>query len=231
MIELPYKEIPFSIKEPDLNVKKIEPTDKFKHSTLIISGVKTIDDVMRGEETQLIGCLNEPDKEKHLFIFPGTHSKHVIIKDQSIADIKTYMTGEFFELLSAKSILSSSLERGKGLEEEANRKSFEEGVIAGSQSNLLHNSFLVRTNHLFKRLTKEENYYYLSGLIIGTELGELMTNNNSISLVASGEMQELYEIALKLRLKTDMNHFRIEDADQALIKGQLRIAKHFDGYL
>ena len=230
MIELPYKEVPFAINEPGLTIKKTEATTRFKHSILLISGVKTNDDAMRGEETQLTGCLNENQTGEQLFIFPGTHSKHVRVKDQFITGIKTYMTGEFFELLSTKSILSSSIERGKGFDDEANKKGFTEGVKTSRQSNLLHNSFLARTNHLFKKLTKQENYYYLSGLIIGTELGEIPVNNNPITLVAAGEMQQLYSAALHaLQAADEKKNVGVEDPDWALVKGQLKVLKYFDG--
>src|SRR5258706_8263663 len=222
MIEIPYKEIPFDLNGSGPTVERMDATANFKHSLFVISGVKTTDDVMRGEETQLIGCINKDDKEEHLFIFPGTHSKHVTVKSGAFTGFKTYMTGEFFDLLSAKSILSSSLERGEGLISETHKKSFEEGVKASGQSNLLHNSFLARTNHLFKRLTQQQNYYYLSGVIIGTEVGELRTNNNQIMLVASGELMELYMIALKTVCGDPLN-LKVEDPDQALVNGQLRI--------
>ena len=107
---------------------------------LIIPGVSSTDDVMRGEETQLTGCFHEVNNKEHLFIFPGTHSKHVVVKNETILDFKTYMTGEFFELLSSKSILATSVEKGKGLDNELNRKSFDEGLQASNKSNLLHNS-------------------------------------------------------------------------------------------
>ncbi len=58
MMELPYKEAPFGTDGQDLLVKIIEAGDDFKHTILMISGVKTENDAMRGEETQLIGCLN-----------------------------------------------------------------------------------------------------------------------------------------------------------------------------
>src|SRR5437773_1001992 len=64
MLELPYKEIPFSVVGDDLNIEMIEATAEFNHAMLIISGARTADDAMRGEETQLIGCLNEIDKEE-----------------------------------------------------------------------------------------------------------------------------------------------------------------------
>ncbi len=97
MIELSYKKIPFSIHGTDLNMHAIDASNSFHHKVVIISGVRTDDDVMRGEETKLTGCASAvPFKEDTVCIFPGTHCKHVEIKNDKAVAFKTYMTGEFF---------------------------------------------------------------------------------------------------------------------------------------
>jgi 2-dehydro-3-deoxygalactonokinase len=184
---------------------------------------------MRGEETQLAGCVH-PDDEERLFIFPGTHSKHVLVKNGWITDIKTYMTGEFFDILSKKSVLAVSVEEGDGLRNYKNNKSFEKGVADSTGSNLLHIAFWVRTNDLFDKLTKQENYYYLSGLLIGTELAEITgVMNKKITLVISEGMKQFYTTALKVQeIQEGKSSFAIENADMALIKGQLNIWNSLD---
>lgn len=228
MLELPYKEIPFGIMGKDLLVKTIEAGDDFKHQILLISGVKTADDAMRGEETQLIGCLNSGDKSDHLFIFPGTHSKHITIKNGEVADIKTYMTGEFFDLLSQKSILSNSVEENNDLLNADNLKSFEKGVAESIESNVLHSSFLVRTNNLFGKLSKQENYLYLSGLLIGTELKELINNTTSITLVGDELLRKFYGTALR---KLGINKVKYMDAGKAMIEGHSKFYNLYNSTL
>jgi 2-dehydro-3-deoxygalactonokinase len=224
MIEVPYKELPFRADGSNLEVKRIKAIPGFDHDLLMISGAKTDDDVMRGEETQLAGCIHQEEEER-LFIFPGTHSKHVEVKNGSVTGFKTYMTGDFFDILSQKSILSATVREGDGLNSDNNEESFEKGIMASARSNLLHSSFLVRTNHLFNKLTAQENYYYLSGLLIGTELREIpgITHKN-ITLVVTGEMKLFYLTALKvLGAQEDRSFLNVENADTALIKGQLKI--------
>src|SRR5262245_12577368 len=94
MIEVPYKETQFKADGSDLKVKKIDRSKDFEHDTFIISGARTNNDVMRGEETQLAGCKDTGDK-KSLYIFPGTHSKHILVKKGIAVSFKTFMTGEF----------------------------------------------------------------------------------------------------------------------------------------
>ena len=222
MIGIPYKKVPFKSDGSDLQVVKIKRNNDFAHDLLIISGVRTNDDVMRGEETQLAGC-KETNGKKRLYIFPGTHSKHVLVKKQFAVSFKTYMTGEYFDLLSKKSILHSSIRGGEGFSG-INKKAFDQGVIEAQRSIILHSSFLVRTNELLKKWEPGRNYYYLSGLLIGAELSECAANKNlSVILVASGELRQLYMTALKtLGLKKNL---RSVDSTLALIQGQSMISK------
>jgi 2-dehydro-3-deoxygalactonokinase len=131
MKELPYKKVPFTANENDLIVHQIDSSKNFSHEIILISGVRTDEDVMRGEETQLVGCLKAGDKQDGFFIFPGTHSKHVELEEGMVKDVKTYMTGEFFDLLSKNSILSNTVEENADLSNADNLKSFEAGVVDG----------------------------------------------------------------------------------------------------
>ncbi len=226
MMPLDYKETRYNADGSDLVVKRIPSTGDFNHEMIIISGVKTHNDVMRGEETQLAGCDHNKYKEA-IFILPGTHSKHIFVNDGRVTDFKTYMTGEFFDLLSRKSILSASVEQGTGLSEAKNAESFEAGVRTSDKSNLLHSLFSVRTNSLFEKISAVENYYYLSGLLIGAELGDLKKEaDKKIVLVANETIQPHYVAALQL-LNLYEDKLKIEDADLALIKGQQRICQQY----
>lgn len=219
MVELPYKDIPFATDGSDLELKKINATEEFSHDIVLISGVKFDQDVMRGEETQLIGCSLGNDEER-VYIFPGTHSKHVTVKNQNVTDFKTYMTGEFFHLLSNHGILSQSVQQGDKLLAEEHLKSFEDGVTQSVQDNLLHNVFLVRTNHLLKNLSRQENYYYLSGLLIGEELKKIAHSKIPVTLVGSEVIQKYYAAALQ---KLGVNNVETDDADMALVRGHCKV--------
>ena len=64
-------------------------------------------DVMRGEETQVIGALQRDAawSRAACLVMPGTHSKWVQVRDGRIAALATYMSGELFAVLRAHSIL------------------------------------------------------------------------------------------------------------------------------
>ena len=219
IIELPYTELPAPLTGTELQYKKIEKTNDFLHDLVVISGARTNTDVMRGEETQLIGCFADKSIAEQIFIFTGTHSKHITIRLGTAISISTFMTGEFFELLAVKSILSGSVAAGSSIEDRECRLAFEQGVADSLRQNLLHYSFMVRTNQLFKRFSPTANYYYLSGLLIGTELNQLSKNKDvAITMVGEKKLVSNYLFALKL-LGIDAP-VTVTDATIACIQGQ-----------
>lgn len=223
MKELEYKTLPVKTGGIDLSIDAIDPSSNFKHRMILISGVKSANDVMRGEETIIAGCDIPNTDDEQLFILPGTHSKHIIVKNGMIIDFKTFMTGDFFDLLSTKSILATSVEK-ENLPAEITTSYFEKGVKEGAFNNLLNRIFHIRTNQLFNKLQPGENYHFLSGLLIGTELKDLLnTHYSSVTLVSDKKFLLPYLQALHA-LKIDKNiHYK--DADKALVKGQSIIYK------
>ena len=65
-------------------------------------------DVMRGEETQVLGALQrlpELGSGKRLLCLPGTHTKWVMLSDGTITEFLTAPVGELYEVLTRHSIL------------------------------------------------------------------------------------------------------------------------------
>ena len=71
-------------------------------------------DVIRGEETQIVGLLESEPAFAGVVVLPGTHSKWVTVADGAIGDFQTYLTGELFELLSRQSFLRHSVAEDGG---------------------------------------------------------------------------------------------------------------------
>jgi len=218
LLELPYQKLPFIWDPSGFDIKKITGDEDFQHTLYLVSGFKKDDDVMRGEETLLLGCDPGDDAEK-IFIFPGTHSKHVFVKNKKGFDFRTYMTGEIFRLLAEESILWNSVTRGDDDE------SFADGFTKGMQENLLHSAFTVRTRQLLQQAGRESNYQYLSGLIIGTELKDLKGRNAPVYLVSDKLIKPGYLTGLKLMDGTSQIYYL--DADEIFVKGHSRIADYF----
>jgi 2-dehydro-3-deoxygalactonokinase len=215
---LAYKPLPFAIDGHDLALVQLGQTDEFPHQTVIVSGACTASDIMRGEETQLVGCVALSAADNTLFIFPGTHSKHVWVSNGAVTNFKTFMTGEFFALASQYSILSSGIAAAAPVDTSA----FEQGVQKGLSENILNALFTVRTNTLFNRLSREANYHYLSGLLIGAELNDFrMDGMQAITLAGESGLTQRYSQALAIAgIHCPV---QIIDAATATTQGQLII--------
>ncbi|TGE29315.1 2-dehydro-3-deoxygalactonokinase [Hymenobacter metallicola] len=222
MLELPYKDFPFATDGTDLTTKLLPATAEFSHPVLLISGVKTPDDVMRGEEVQLVGCHLPATAEDQLFLHPGTHAKHVTVRRGQAVALQTYMTGEFFALLSQQSILAAAVEKADDFQAPAHRQAFEQGVRTSQDINLLHAAFLVRTNQLFDKLSKSENFYYLSGLLIGYELSSFPADFTGAVVLAGEEaLVQPYEAALALLgLTGRVASVTTHGAEEVTLRGQ-----------
>lgn len=211
IMELPYHPLPFDTSGADLQPARLPATMDFPHTMLLIPGIRSHDDVIRGEETQLIGCRPPVEKEERIFIFPGTHSKHIVVRLGKVIDFTTYMTGEFFNLLAQKSLLAVSVAKPPS---PAVTTAFYAGIDAARDSTILRSAFSVRTNQLFKRLSKEGNYQYLSGVLIGEELKTL--GHRPITLVSSGPLLSAYQAALQY---LGVPPIQTIDAECALMRG------------
>jgi 2-dehydro-3-deoxygalactonokinase len=225
MVELPYRQVPVVLTGQELIRVAIPAIDGFEHSILLVSGVRTKDDVMRGEETQLVGCAAAGNDER-IYIFPGTHSKHVRVRAGRAVDIATYMTGECFQLLATKSILSISVSAASS-DGGAVSQDFIQGVQDSQRfASILHTAFRVRTRQLLSGMSREANYQYLSGLMIGEELKVLAGEELPIMIVGAGRMKEYYAAACE---ELGCSEVCVTDADLALVRGHCRVLEFGEG--
>ncbi|HLU90688.1 MAG TPA: 2-dehydro-3-deoxygalactonokinase [Cyclobacteriaceae bacterium] len=226
MMNLPYGTVPFHTDGRDIHTAFFRELEDWDNPLLLISGIQTDRDVMRGEETELVGLVSEmeEDDQDGIYVFPGTHSKHIKVESRKVTGFRTYMTGEFFELLSKKSILASSVEENTEFQLPKNREIFEQAVRQGAESNLLHASFGVRTNELFGKADKKENLHYLSGLLIGAELKELgQLKSAKIFLCCSSNLKSRYEAAFSSLGIHALKIFPAAWVDRAVVRGQIQI--------
>lgn len=228
MKNLEYANVPFFLDGSNAVMLKIDSDDVLPHDIILVSGIKTDHDVMRGEETQMLGLIslleiNKSYRSSAIFIFPGTHSKHIYIRENVIDTFKTYMTGELYNLLGNYSILRDSVDISQlVMQSNEDRKVFREGIRASSDACILNQLFSVRTNQLFEIFDLRQNAFYLSGLLIGSEL-KCLSNENELPvfLCSSSNLHDFYEIALdELGIIERSIILPMEMMDRATIAGQ-----------
>lgn len=148
-------------------------------------------DVMRGEETQLLGLDASDDA---LVCMPGTHSKWVHIGGGSVQRFATFMTGELFDAVSRQTILSIAV---AGAEEAEDVAAFTSAVAAAfAQPALAANLlFRVRAGQLLFGGAAAAARETISGTLIGLELAGGLARGADTMLVASGRLARLYQLA------------------------------------
>jgi len=223
-VEIDYLRSPVAVSE--LVNQNVSRRLECGNPVLFISGVSHTDasgmpDVMRGEETQIAGLLEQESgsqasvKLPLTVVLPGTHSKWVYVDEQKqIAQFKTFMTGEVFALLSQHSILRHSVEQptvdsADGQEAtEFDGDAFERGIdsISEADGQILNRIFHIRTLSLSARLGPAQASEYLSGMLIGSELHEGLIKTNA---------------------RTESLHNIVLVGDGALVKRYARAFSHF----
>jgi len=181
-------------------------------------------DVMRGEETQLLG-VTEPDFTG-LVCIPGSHSKWIAIEAGHIVEFSTYMTGELFSVISQHSILSHAIDAAEQgtVDGQPFREALSRALAAPSA--LTASLFRLRASQLLGFEQRSDGAARLSGLLIGTEIADALHRHGplqSVRLVAAGALRRLYATALTAQ-GLDVTTVDAEQASQlGLCKAAVRI--------
>ena len=209
--EIPYASGPMALDGSTIRAEIIwlPLSGKRQAEVHLVSGVAFGDEMMRGEETELLGLFAEgrhsPFLECSRVVLPGTHSKHARIEGGSVVGLRTFMTGELFDVLSSHSLLRASVTRAAGgegggsLEDSNCRRAFLEGVDASVASGLAASLFQTRCRTVLRRVPPKENRWFLSGLLIGSELEGLRADpaGRPILIAATEVVSVAYRAALE----------------------------------
>jgi 2-dehydro-3-deoxygalactonokinase len=171
---------------------------------LSIVGADGVPDVIRGEETQIVGEVGDAPGER-LLVLPGTHSKWARSEGGRVVWFATFMTGELFGVLKEHSILGR-LMAGDGDEDadDEGGDAFRRGLAygRGARGGLLGRLFSARTLALFGQLPASAISAYLSGLLIGREIAEALdcleatSADREITVIGSSHLTERYLMAI-----------------------------------
>ena len=198
-VEAPYVDCPASL---------LALADRVVHAPhdalTIVPGVATQDaagiaDVMRGEETQLLGAVG-PD-ERVLAVLPGTHSKWARVEHGRVVDFTTFMTGELYGVLIDHSMLGRLAGHEPG---RFSRDAFARGAARGlAEGELAHDLFGARTLALTGSLASENVADWLSGLLIGREIRAARAwalfagaDPSCVRIIGNDVLAERYELAM-----------------------------------
>jgi 2-dehydro-3-deoxygalactonokinase len=163
-----------------------------------VVGADGVPDVIRGEETQVIGEVGDAPGRR-LLVLPGTHSKWALVEDGRIVWFATFMTGELFGVLREHSILGRMM-AGDADDAQAFRRGL--AYARSHPGGLLKRLFSARTLGLFGDLRESAIGSYLSGLLIGSEVAEVLDcleqvpSDEEITVIGSADLTDRYLLAI-----------------------------------
>ncbi len=179
-------------------------------------------DVMRGEETQLLGAIGGIEG-RAVACMPGTHSKWVRIEDGEVRHFRTFMTGELYAAIRNHTILHHA---GAQDAPAAGGEVFAAAVrkaLAEPQA-LTANLFAIRAGELLGFNEPHGADHAISGMLIGSEIAAAKAGlgpGEKVHLIATGAIAARYGEALRM---AGIDHV-LHDADQCVIAGLASLAR------
>lgn len=195
--EAPYVSAPTALSQLGSRAVQVPGTQRQVH---ILPGIKQLSpaNVMRGEETQLLGLLTKQPELDAVVCLPGTHSKWVEVRNGCVERFTTCMTGEIFGLLSEQSVLKHSL-----VDEGWDTQAFNDTLIETIEApeHFANALFSLRADRLLSGLSSAKARARLSGLLVGIELAATRTywEHKQVILLGDTELCSHYADALTLQ--------------------------------
>lgn len=176
-------------------------------------------DVIRGEETQVLGVLSGMKARAQRLVLPGTHTKWVSCENGAVTAFTTAMSGELFALTMRDSIVGRLATRSGGA-----ASAFDRGVRLALDPvvsrGLAADVFTGRTLVISGELPPADIRDYVSGVFLGHEVRALADPPGRYLLCGSGPLVDRYARALELHGCTS------ESVDEsATVAGLWRIAE------
>jgi 2-dehydro-3-deoxygalactonokinase len=223
-IEAPYCACPADFGAVAAGLTRVPGTALAIVPGLICHDDDGIADVMRGEETQILGALADGAATRQVVLLPGTHSKWAIIGPDGIEAFSTFMTGELYALLVEHSILGRL--SAPGSDDEALARGVRHSLRGGAA--LTHDLFSARTLALTDKLAPSGVGDYLSGLLLGAEiaaarrwLDRMRLATTRLTVVGAQALVRKYRAALAIAgIDAEIG------ADDAAARGLWRVARH-----
>ncbi len=212
--EAPYAATPCP--PPSINMATKVATKNAQLNVFILPGVKQTApaDVMRGEETQIMGVTARDPLFDGVVCLPGTHTKWARVERGQITEFSTFMSGELFNVIGGHSVLRHTVARD-GWDDAAFRAACARAI--GDPNALMQSLFGLRAEALLADLAPEVARSTLSGLLLGAELTAARSYwaTAKITIVGENALSQAYAAALGTQGKTP----RIVDAEATTLNG------------
>lgn len=226
LIELPHITAPAGIAELHGAMYETVFEDISEIPFVFSRGVKTEaddlekTDIMRGEETELMGILDG----EGVYILPGSHSKIIRVgKDGRINDFKTMLTGEMISALSQNTILTDAIDLNIT---KANEEYLLKGFEYADRHGINEALFKIRIlKNVFGR-NPEEIYGFFMGVVLCDEIKQILAYSPKRIFIGGKKAIRDSEVLLLNAMSDDETSVISYDAENASALGIIKVFEY-----
>jgi len=179
-------------------------------------------DMMRGEETEIIGLSS--NLKEQVYVLPGSHSKHVRLDGSGrICDITTFMTGEMLSALSEGTILKDAVSLNAC---NISAEHLVSGCLMAEHEGI--SAALFKTRILKNLFSADASacYSFFLGAILSPEIILLEKRGLDVAIGGKSLLRDPMKLLLDLRGKLKVSTFSDDETNCATAIGAVRIFEH-----
>ncbi|MBE6608345.1 MAG: hypothetical protein E7633_07300 [Ruminococcaceae bacterium] len=232
LINLPHIAAPAGIKELHDSMEEVILDEISPIPFVFIRGIKISSDsfeeadIMRGEETELIGInsmgIISEEYGKCIYILPGSHSKIIKIdSDGRIYSFSTMLTGEMIASLSAHTILKDAVDlESSEIDSEYLLKGYNFCKNEGLNKALFKTRIL---KNIFS-CTKDETYSFFIGCVLSPEIEHIVSSDaETVVLGGKAQIKKAMETILKNCCEKKIISLNDNEAELSTVIGAIKI--------
>lgn len=230
LYEVPHLIAPASIEELHANTVEVDFPEICSVPFVFVRGIKILGgeldstDIMRGEETEIVGLMGD-DAEECTYILPGSHSK-IIKTDECgrVVDFSTMLTGEMIASLSSNTILKDAVDLSIS---EYDSDALKFGYSYADEHGLNKALFKVRILKNVMKNSPREVYSFFIGACLSGEIAEILALDTP-KIVIGGKSQIKNATAILLKAFSDKEIVTVDDAtvDSSTAIGVIKIFEY-----
>lgn len=223
LCEIPHVQLPVNIYTLPAQLRKQTIPEITTIPFLFVPGLKKVTgnmlaDIMRGEETEILGILEAlPMEQDAVFVLPGTHNKVIkMLADGTVSDFYTTFSGELLNNIITHSILSGETTHDFDLSEvwllKGNTYTREYGLNAA----LFHIRVMAKNG-----VDQDSLSSFLYGCILGSDIEGIkkFAEGKPIYIGGRKQLRQAYHILL------GESDFKLDDSitENAVVNGLVAI--------
>ncbi|MBQ4087122.1 MAG: 2-dehydro-3-deoxygalactonokinase [Clostridia bacterium] len=228
LCNLPHITAPAGISELHDSMHETVIEDISSIPIVFIRGVKTVGslnetDMMRGEETELMGLLSYAAGDT-LFVLPGSHSKLIEMENGKITAFSTMLTGEMIAALSGNTILKDAVDLSVS---ETDAEFLTEGYRQAEKCGINQALFRVRIlKNLFGADSVKTYSFFLGAVLQGEIASILSAKPETVMLGGKQQLRDAMKTLLDAFGTKNVISLTEDEVEKSVFMGQIAVYEY-----